>query len=98
MALGQTTGVAGPAILAADSKIVPVSPDETALFDLYARAERGQLPREVDRGLAQPGPQAGIRRGYRRRRRPWPRDRLLPRQGAWAHQHRGPGQGLAGRR
>jgi hypothetical protein len=39
--------VAGPAIPAADSKVVPVSLDETASFDLHARAERGQLPREV---------------------------------------------------
>ena len=47
MALGQRTGVAGPAILPANSKIAPVSPDETALFDLHARAERRQLPREA---------------------------------------------------
>ena len=39
-----------------------------------------------------------IRGDHRRRRRTWAGDRLLPRQGAWHHQCRGAGKGLARRR
>ena len=39
-----------------------------------------------------------LRRRHRRRRRAWARHRLLPRQGARAHQHRRAGEGLDRRR
>ena len=42
--------------------------------------------------------EGGLRRGHRRRRRPRPRRRLLPGEGARDHQRRGDRQGLARRR
>ena len=42
--------------------------------------------------------EGGLRCRHRRRRRAWPGDRLLPRQGAWAPQHRRAGEGLDRRR
>ena len=48
--------------------------------------------------VAQPGPQALVRRGDRRRRRTRSGHRLLPGQEPRHHQHRRAGTGLAGRR
>ena len=48
--------------------------------------------------VAQPGAEALVRRGDRRRRRPRPGHRLLPGQEPRHHQHRRAGEGLAGRR
>ncbi len=45
-----------------------------------------------------PEPKPSLRRRHHRRRRPWPGDRLLPRQGARRRQHRRAGKGLARRR
>ena len=68
------------------------------VLPVLARQARSPPPRDLATGVARPGAQEELRHGHRRRRRPWARHRVLPRQGAWGPGRRGDRKGLPGRR
>ena len=64
------------------------------ILDLLARPRGTFRPQELAAHLARRQPEAALRRGDHRRRRPWPGDRLAPRQRIRHQQRRGAGEGL----
>src|SRR5436309_3420745 len=67
------------------------------VLDLFARPQCALVPRAVAARLAQSAREVALRRGHRWGRRPWPRNRVLPHQGAWHQQRGGAGKGLSRR-
>ena len=76
-----------------NSKVVDAS-----LLAAHTPDRGAHRPPGLGAAMALAGAESRLRRRHRRRRRARPGHRLLPRQGAWAHQHRRAREGVDRRR